>query len=235
LDLRQISYAGPLLECLASFLAFDFTANGYEAANCGGMTGFCWFLGLVFIHHSSIPPLSIAPNQLLQLCVVTQQAIVSVNIAHELGRHIMYVSLPNLDIIGRNGNVGSMIAIFAFLWSKTSFALTLLRFTEGWMKAFLWFVIVILNICAVLGALILWVRCTPIDKAWNPIIEGTCWNPNVYIYYGYVSGSLSAAFDIILSILPWKIIWHMQMRPGERVGAGIAMSLGILSVFPYKI
>ena len=34
--------------------------------------------------------------------------------------------------------------------------------------------------------------------------------------------------DIILAILPWKVIWGLQMKKKEKVGGAIAMSMGIL-------
>lgn len=34
--------------------------------------------------------------------------------------------------------------------------------------------------------------------------------------------------DFLLAMLPWKIIWNLQMRPVEKIGVGTAMSLGCL-------
>lgn len=34
--------------------------------------------------------------------------------------------------------------------------------------------------------------------------------------------------DITLSFLPWKIIWHLQMRKKEKFGIGLAMNMGVL-------
>lgn len=38
----------------------------------------------------------------------------------------------------------------------------------------------------------------------------------------------SAIMDISLALIPWKIIWNLQMRPAEKIGVCIAMSLGVL-------
>lgn len=40
----------------------------------------------------------------------------------------------------------------------------------------------------------------------------------------------SAAFDLILAALPWKIIIGLQMKPYEKLGLGTAMSFGLLCV-----
>jgi hypothetical protein len=39
----------------------------------------------------------------------------------------------------------------------------------------------------------------------------------------------SGIMDIVLALLPWKIIWEMEMSRKERIGAICAMSLGVLS------
>jgi len=35
--------------------------------------------------------------------------------------------------------------------------------------------------------------------------------------------------DISLALLPWKVLWNLQMRTAEKIGVGVAMSLGILA------
>jgi hypothetical protein len=34
--------------------------------------------------------------------------------------------------------------------------------------------------------------------------------------------------DVLLAMLPWKIIWNLQMKRREKIGVGLAMSMGIL-------
>lgn len=38
----------------------------------------------------------------------------------------------------------------------------------------------------------------------------------------------SAIMDISLAMIPWKIVWNLQMRSAEKIGLGVAMSLGVL-------
>jgi rhodopsin domain-containing protein len=35
--------------------------------------------------------------------------------------------------------------------------------------------------------------------------------------------------DIILALLPWQVIWGLQLNLKEKVGVGIAMSMGMLA------
>ena len=38
----------------------------------------------------------------------------------------------------------------------------------------------------------------------------------------------SAGTEFALALLPWKLIWKLQMKRKEKVGVAIAMSMGIL-------
>ena len=38
----------------------------------------------------------------------------------------------------------------------------------------------------------------------------------------------SGLMDFILAFLPWTIVWNLQMKRREKLGVGIAMSLGVL-------
>jgi hypothetical protein len=109
---------------------------------------------------------------------------VTANVPLGLGKHIYAAPVENLATIGRMGNVTGTFSILAAVWSKTSFALTLLRLLQGRYKALVWFVIVSCNIAMGLNAVFLWARCTPASKTWNIYEEGSCWAPNVYPDFG---------------------------------------------------
>jgi hypothetical protein len=34
--------------------------------------------------------------------------------------------------------------------------------------------------------------------------------------------------DAALALLPWKIVWNLQMKTQEKFGVALAMSMGIL-------
>ena len=39
----------------------------------------------------------------------------------------------------------------------------------------------------------------------------------------------SAFVDFCLAILPWKILWTLQMKRHEKIGAAVGMSLGLVA------
>lgn len=34
--------------------------------------------------------------------------------------------------------------------------------------------------------------------------------------------------DVVLALLPWPIIWKLQMKRKEKIGVALAMSMGVL-------
>ena len=105
-----------------------------------------------------------------------------------------------------------------------------------------------MNILLGLSALFIWIQCTPIEKSWNPVIEGSCFPMGRIVDYLMVSTGMmpfllhatlikgkhltmapkgySALMDIVLALLPWKLIWPLNMRKKEKIGAIVAMSMG---------
>jgi hypothetical protein len=170
--------------------------------------------------------------------------LVTLSVSKGLGKHAYNVAPENMSSLGFIGNFTGTFSILAAVWSKTSFALTLLRFLSSRMRVLLWAIIVSINIFMGLNAVFMWTRCSPSSKIWNPFAPGTCWAPHVYPAYGMFaageSNSLgywsfadlwtgySGVMDFVLALLPWKVIWKLQMKRKEKAGVAIAMSMGIL-------
>lgn len=113
-------------------------------------------------------------------------------------------------------------------WSKTSFAITLLRITSKWVKVGLWVIVATLNIFMTFSAIIPYIWCTPASKGWSPTIQGTCWDRKVTIRYSMFAAGYSAGMDIILAIVPWTVIMKLNMALKEKLGVAICMSLAVV-------
>jgi len=126
------------------------------------------------------------------------------------------------------GLLAGSFSILAAAWSKTSFALTLLRLCEGKTRFFVWFVIISINILMDLSGLVLYIQCSPVEKNWNINVAGTCWTPQIAVICGIITSVYSAIMDWALALLPWKLIWGLQMKKKEKIGVGLAMSMGMM-------
>ncbi|KAI0149811.1 hypothetical protein F4776DRAFT_659708 [Hypoxylon sp. NC0597] len=161
---------------------------------------------------------------------VTCSILVSINVAAGFGKHTE-------DVIGENGPenivpitlketiVGFLMTLSA-AWSKTSFAVTLLRITNGRIKTLLWAIIITMNVFMTVGAMSLFLQCSPVAKSWDHDIPGTCWHEFNNIA-GMFSSAYSALMDFVLALLPWPLIWHLKMKVKEKIGVAVAMSMGI--------
>ncbi|KAF3012049.1 hypothetical protein E8E14_009115 [Neopestalotiopsis sp. 37M] len=114
-------------------------------------------------------------------------------------------------------------------WSKTSFAITLLRITSRWVKVGLWCIVVTLNVFLFFNAILPYVWCTPAAKGWSPLIDGTCWNRKITIRYSMFAAGYSAGTDLILAVIPWTVIMKLNMALKEKLGVAICMSLAVVA------
>jgi hypothetical protein len=114
-----------------------------------------------------------------------------------LGKHIWDVDPTTIPQLVFLGNIAGSFGIVATAWSKTSFAITLLRLShKKWMTAVIWFIIVSMNLILGVTAICFWVPCHPIAKQWNRELDGECWDPEVNNVLGIVSGGTSSSYLI---------------------------------------
>ncbi|KAK2012054.1 hypothetical protein LZ32DRAFT_560233 [Colletotrichum eremochloae] len=164
------------------------------------------------------------------ICLLISVILMSLSVSLGFGKHIEQVDPLNLSQITINNNILTSTTILAAVWSKTSFAMTLLRLQDkGFMRIFIWTAIISMNVLMGFNALIVWLQCAPIEKFWNPDTPGSCWDPRVTTYFDIAASAYSALMDIMLAMLPWKIIWGLQMKIQEKIGVGIAMSMGLFA------
>ncbi|KAH8197362.1 hypothetical protein TruAng_008455 [Truncatella angustata] len=114
-------------------------------------------------------------------------------------------------------------------WSKTSFAITLLRITNRFVQAGLWFIVITLNLSLAFNAVLPYVWCTPAAKGWSPTIHGNCWDRKVTIRYSMFAAGYSAGMDFILAIIPWTVIMKLNMALKEKLGVAVCMSLAVVA------
>jgi lysylphosphatidylglycerol synthetase-like protein (DUF2156 family) len=126
------------------------------------------------------------------------------------------------------GGLGSNFMIFAIIWSKTSFGITILRLARDKLRILVICVMVLMNVAMGLQAVFVWVKCDPVQKNWQPSLKGKCWPLEVSNGYAVFSGALSGVCDIFFALLPWHLLWRLTMRKKEKIGVVVAMSMGVL-------
>lgn len=156
------------------------------------------------------------------------------------------VDIANLDMIAVYGATALSGTVVAVAASKLAFAVMLIPLTNGWTRYYVWFSIVTTALFATPMAIMPWVQCKPLVKTFVDFWPGECINKRPSVIYGEFASSTfppsllseavfanpaivwSALIDFTLALLPWKLLWALQMRTAEKVGVMVAMSLGLL-------
>ncbi|KAH7026684.1 uncharacterized protein B0I36DRAFT_366216 [Microdochium trichocladiopsis] len=153
---------------------------------------------------------------LLAFVVVTQFAI-----SLGFGKHALDVPFKSLNTLAIIGAAGLTISILGMLAAKISFAVTLLHLTKDlwkWANWLIWFMISTLIITAIPAAVLPWVQCTPLAKTFVDFLQGKCINKAHSVRFAMFQALYSASADFLFALLPWKILWGLQMRPVEKFG-----------------
>ncbi|PVH98255.1 hypothetical protein DM02DRAFT_483808, partial [Periconia macrospinosa] len=161
--------------------------------------------------------------------LLIESIMTQIGITIGLGKHTDQIPLINLFITAVGLSIGTTITCFASTLSKISFGVTLLRLTSGYTRTFVWFCIVSLFVVMLPSAFLPYLRCRPLMKMWNPTIEGDCWDAQTLIGYGYFNAAWCACADFALALLPWKLIWGLQLSLRDKIGVSVAMSMGLLA------
>ncbi|SPO06773.1 uncharacterized protein DNG_09467 [Cephalotrichum gorgonifer] len=144
--------------------------------------------------------------------LVISVSLLTEGVKYGIGLHYEDMILENMQKTAKFSYAAGFATILGTSWSKTSFGITLLRISNGWVKLFVWFIIISLNLVLSASAIILFVQCRPIQRLFTQMVD-------VY----------SGVGDIVLALLPWKIVWNATIFRREKIGALIAMSMGVFS------
>jgi hypothetical protein len=120
-----------------------------------------------------------------QIFLIAQTSLLSYHVHLGFGKHSW--DITNWTDYLFVANLAGVCSIIAAAWSKTSFAILLLRFTDGWMRKLVWFVIGSVNLFLGLSALFTYVQCSPIKKLWDFSVPGECWPQQVIITFNSFS------------------------------------------------
>lgn len=146
------------------------------------------------------------------------------------GKHQSTIDHEDLKIININTILVAAFGIISTCVSKTSFALTLYRIIiNKWMRWFLLFVIITINVSMNLVWIFGFAKCTPVERVWDSTVEGKCWDKQALLKYQLFAAYYSSILDFVLAFLPWKILMAMSMLLREKIGVAVAMSLGAIA------
>jgi hypothetical protein len=115
----------------------------------------------------------------LQIALVVSVALQSVAVTYGLGSHYGDLDGEAVSAVALYSISAGFGSVLATCWSKTSFGLSLLRISTGKTRAFVWFIIVSVNLVMGSVGVIQWVQCWPVQKLWYWEMEGSCFPANI--------------------------------------------------------
>ncbi|KAI1210086.1 uncharacterized protein F4807DRAFT_423773 [Annulohypoxylon truncatum] len=68
--------------------------------------------------------------------------------------------------------------------------------------------------------------CTPREKIWRRYLPGTCINT---VIFNVVITSIHLVFDILMLLVPHRIIWKLSLSSRQRIGISAIFSVGIMT------
>jgi len=130
-----------------------------------------------------------------QITLLLSSAFQVVSVEHGYGHHVTALTAEQKQATTFYYMIASTFLITASAWSKTSFAITLLRITDSKTKKFIWFLIISMNASKMVSAMLQWISCQPLQKSWNPLYQGgSCWDKMPIAYYNIFSGGKFFSF-----------------------------------------
>lgn len=129
--------------------------------------------------------------------------------------------------------IATVFSVLGAAWSKTSFALTLLKITGASNQRMLywaiWGVVVSMNAVLSFNAIIWFVYCKPTAGAWDSTLHAQCWNRAAVVNYTRFAAAYSGAMDFVLAVVPWAVILKLRsIKLRDKLGVAMGMSLGVL-------
>jgi hypothetical protein len=115
------------------------------------------------------------------------------------GRHIIDIYITNPHVIEpltTTVEVGFLFNGLATGLSRISFAVTLLKLTNGLYKHLIWFFIVSLAAITIPGLILPWVVCIPYRKNFDRNIPGTCMSTDITVNWNVGSTGKISRFPL---------------------------------------
>ncbi|MCJ1403525.1 hypothetical protein MMC11_006748 [Xylographa trunciseda] len=69
-------------------------------------------------------------------------------------------------------------------------------------------------------------RCAPIQRQWDPSIPGKCFYTQ---HFEIPSGALNVVSDISILVLPWPLIWRLQLSTKKKLGVTAIFGVGVFA------
>ncbi|KAL7780332.1 hypothetical protein CFE70_010354 [Pyrenophora teres f. teres 0-1] len=142
------------------------------------------------------------------------------------GKPAAYFEPKDLAITLRLQFALQTVWLFTLWLVRLSVACSLLRFgTERMWRWPLYFIMGLQTLISGAYVVIQFAQCSPISANWDTGIASKCWNLRPIITLGWII----AAMDLMLSLMPIRLIRTLNRSTSEKLLISVLMALGLLA------
>jgi hypothetical protein len=112
---------------------------------------------------------------------------------------------------------------------KASIAVMLLRLMiKPVHRITIWCVFVSTEIVSAAFVLLFIFQCQPSKYFWTQYTggSGACINPDITVDFFYAYSAVTCVGDWIFALLPWALVWNLQMPRTQKVFVGAVLCMG---------
>ncbi|KAI1283370.1 hypothetical protein F5Y07DRAFT_408738 [Xylaria sp. FL0933] len=167
---------------------------------------------------------------------VALDTLIGLQTRYGLGKHVTDIP-PDTDFTTSNILFYAHQPIYYISVSLTKVSIILFYFRllpHQSYRVFLWIMMVIVVLTGAASTIAGIFQCSPIAHAWDVNVPGTCFNQFALFF---ANGGLNIAEDLILYILPTRILWSMNLPLKQRVAligvfviGGLTIIAGIIRI-----
>ncbi|KAJ5519625.1 hypothetical protein N7463_000078 [Penicillium fimorum] len=154
---------------------------------------------------------------------------VTIASVYGLGKLYADVGDPSIYFTAVKYELFSQVAgIMVIGVGKAAVGVFLLRIVRNRIQIwFIWACLAITAFITLFASITVIVQCIPVEKSWNPNTPGYCWLD--FSKVGYTVGSWFVVADFSFAILPWFIVWDLNMKQKEKLTVACGLSLGVFA------
>jgi hypothetical protein len=181
------------------------------------------------------------------ILTIVLNALSIVGVKHGKGRHVCALDDESIAKIGRYSWINQIILFWALFFVKISVCLLVLRVKSTAILRWASGIVTALMITStIVACAALLAECRPVSAYWNRS-SGKCRAPTFRIYSIWMQAgacfvlvrkqnvvetdirpAISVFTDLVCSLLPFPILWSLQLSPRKKIAVGVLMALGAM-------
>ncbi|CCF33567.1 integral membrane protein [Colletotrichum higginsianum] len=158
-------------------------------------------------------------------CCLTVSVLMMISCEFGFGQHIKNLSKPNRLMTLKLFYVAQIFYKITINLTKASILLLYLRiFVQRYFRILCYILLsIILAYMVATSASSIW-QCTPIPRAWDKSIPGTCISLTMN---WYANAGFSIATDILIMALPQHVLWKSKLPINQKRALMVVFALGL--------